>query len=410
MSNPVTIALVGLSGYGRTHVNMLLDRSEGKNVQLVAAIDVNPDRCNRLQDLRDAGAKIYPSLEEFYGSGGEADLVIIASPIHFHAPQMLTALKNGSNVLCEKPAAATIQDAIAMADAADAAGKIAAIGYQWSYSTTIQALKQDVIDGIFGRPIRMKTFTSWPRPESYYKDRHWAAKIKSEDGAWILDSPVHNATSHYLHNCFYVLGETPQTSAMPVDIQAELYCANPVENYDTAMLRAHTENGVEILFFVSHAVPSNIGPVFSYEFENATVIHEQQGSGVVLARFRDGRTKKYGNSGDGGARKCWTTVDAVRAGGESLCGVRAAIPETLCVNGAQESTEIASFPDKMISIQNLRSGPVTVVNGLQDSLIQCFNLGILPHEHGGISWAQESKVISLRDYTHFPSHTYFSSK
>ncbi len=403
MSKPITIALVGLSGYGNTHVNRLLNESEGQNIQLVAAIDVNPDRCRRLQELEDAGARLYSSLEEFYGSDGRADLVIIASPIHFHAPQTLTALRNGSNVLCEKPAAATIQDAIAMADAADAAGKIAAIGYQWSYSTTIQALKRDVIDGLFGQPIRMKTFLSWPRQESYYTERHWAAKIKSEDGAWILDSPVHNATSHYLHNCFYILGETPQTSAMPVDIQAELYRANPIENYDTAMLRVHTESGVEILFFVSHAVPSNIGPVFSYEFENATIIHEQQGSGAVLARFRDGRIKNYGRSNDGGARKCWTTVAAVRAGEKSLCDVRAAIPETLCVNGAQESTEIVGFPDRMIGIQNLRRGPVTVVSGLQDILLQCFNLGILPHEHGGIPWAQESKVISLQDYTHFPS-------
>ena len=132
MSKPITIALVGLSGYGNTHVNRLLGESEGQNIQLVAAIDVNPGRCRRLQELEDAGARLYSSLDEFYGSGGEADLVIIASPIHFHAPQTLTALRNGSNVLCEKPAAATIQDAIAMADAADAVGKIAAIGYQWS--------------------------------------------------------------------------------------------------------------------------------------------------------------------------------------------------------------------------------------------------------------------------------------
>jgi len=403
MDKSVTIALVGLSGYGRNHVNRLLDRPAGQNIKLVAAIDIHPDRCGRLQDLRDAGAKVYSSLEEFYGSGGRADLVIIASPIHFHAPQMLTALKNGSSVLCEKPAAATIQDAIAMADTADTAGKLAAIGYQWSYSTTIQALKRDMIDGAFGNPIRMKTFISWPRPESYYKDRHWAAKIKSEDGAWILDSPVHNATAHYLHNCLYILGKTPQTSAMPVDVQAELYRANPVENYDTAALRTHTEEGVEILFFVSHAVPSNIGPVAFYEFENATVVHEQQGIGAFFARFKDGRTKNYGRPDDAGDRKCWTTVAAVREGSKSLCDVRAAIPQLLCVNGAQESTEIANFPDRMVSIQETRRGNVTVVNGLHDVFLQCFNLGILPNEYGIVPWAQESRVISLQDYTHFPS-------
>lgn len=402
MDQIVTIALVGISGFGSTHVNMFLDRSEGQNIQIVAAVDVDPARCRRLQELKDAGAAVYGSLDEFYGSGGKADLVVIATPIHFHAPQSIQALGNGSHVLCEKPACATIQDAIGMAEAADEAGKFVAIGYQWSFSRTIQAVKRDVMDGVFGQPICLKSFISWPRPASYYK-RHWAARIKSEDGDWILDSPVHNATAHYLHNCLYILGKTTGTSATPADVQAEMYRANPIENYDTAFLRAHTEDGVEILHFVSHAVPSDIGPVVSYEFEEATLTHERHGSNVFVARFRDGRIKNYGDPDDGGREKCWSTVAAVRQGKQPLCDVRAAIPELLCVNGAQESAEIVTFPDSLIRKQGPDENPLTLVNGLQDILVQCFSQGILPYEHGGIAWSHESKAISLRNYTHFPT-------
>ena len=140
MDEFVTVALVGISGFGSNHVNMFLDRSEGQNIQIVAAVDVDPARCRRLQELKDAGAVIYSSLDEFYGSSGKADLVVIATPIHFHAPQTIQALGNGSYVLCEKPVSATIQDAIRMAEAADEAGKFVAIGYQWSFSRTIQAM------------------------------------------------------------------------------------------------------------------------------------------------------------------------------------------------------------------------------------------------------------------------------
>ncbi|MFC1717151.1 Gfo/Idh/MocA family protein [Candidatus Poribacteria bacterium] len=405
MDKPFTIALVGLSGYGSNHVNRFLDASEDQNIQIVAAVDVNPDRCRRLQELKDAGAKLYSSLDEFYGSIGRADLVVIATPIHFHAPQTIQALGNGSSVLCEKPATATVQDAIRMAEAADEAGKFVAIGYQWSFSKTIQAVKRDVMDGVFGKPICLKSFMSWPRPASYYTQRHWAAKIKSEDGDWILDSPVHNATAHYLHNCFYILGKTTETSAAPADVQAELYRANPIENYDTAVLRAHTEDGVEILHFVSHVVPSDIGPVVSYKFEEATLTHERSGSNVFVARFKDGSIKNYGSPDDGGSEKCWSTVAAAREGKQPLCDVRAAMSELLCVNGAQESSEVVNFPDSLIRKQGPDENPQTIVNGLQAILVQCFSEGILPHEHGGVQWSRESEVISLKDYEHFPARS-----
>lgn len=404
MSKPIAIALVGISGFGGTHVNRLLDKPDDQDIQLVAAIDLYPDRCRRLQELKDAGACLYSSLEEFYSSGGEADLVIISSPIHFHACHTITALQNGSNVLCEKPAAATIQDAIKMAETADSTGKFVAIGYQWSFSDAIQKLKSDILTGIFGDPIRLKSFISWPRPASYYRDRHWAAKVKSEEGDWILDSPVHNATAHYLHNCLYVLGQTIETSVAPAEVQAELYRANPIENYDTAALRVYTEDGVEILHYVSHAVPSDIGPVVSYEFEHATIIHERLGSNRFIARFRDGRIKDYGNPDDGGFAKCWKTVAAIREGNKPLCDVRAAIPQVLCTNGAQESMQVDNFPEAMVRKQGAKENPLTFVNGLQAVLLQCFNLGILPQEHGCVSWACESEKVCLKGYTNYPSH------
>ena len=38
----------------------------------------------------------------------------------------------------------------------------------------------------------------------------------------------------------YVLGKTPDTSAQPHSVTAELYRANPIENYDTAAIRCTT--------------------------------------------------------------------------------------------------------------------------------------------------------------------------
>ena len=43
MDKVISIALVGLSGFGSTHVNRFLDGSADHNIQIVAAVDVDPD-------------------------------------------------------------------------------------------------------------------------------------------------------------------------------------------------------------------------------------------------------------------------------------------------------------------------------------------------------------------------------
>jgi len=215
---------------------VLLSEGPGKGTRLVAGIDPNPERSAFYQAIRQAGIPIYPDLESFYRSGS-ADLVIIAAPIHLHAPLTCLALANGSNVLCEKPLCATLADARRMADTEQSSGKFVAVGFQWSFSAAIQKLKQAVLAGELGRPIRLKTKVLWPRHRSYYLRNDWAGRIKTEGGEWVLDSPAHNAAAHYLHNMFYLLGDAIPTSAWPEQVQCERWRANPIENFDTAALR-----------------------------------------------------------------------------------------------------------------------------------------------------------------------------
>ena len=129
----------------------------------------------------------------------------------------------------------------------------------------------------------------------------------------MLDSPVNNATAHYLHNMFYLLGKSPQASAMPVTVEAELYRANDIENYDTAAIRAIVECGTEVLFYTTHATPERRGPLSCFEFERAIVEYDAGGAGQFVARFHDGRTKSYGQPTLDRHEKIWQAVDSVRA-------------------------------------------------------------------------------------------------
>ncbi|MDP6490324.1 MAG: Gfo/Idh/MocA family oxidoreductase [Kiritimatiellia bacterium] len=133
----VRVALVGIGGHGQVYVDELLDRPRDTDFTIVGGIDPAPEGCSRLTELRESGVPLFDSLEAFYDSGGEADLVMIVSPIHFHRSQTELALANGASVLCEKPLCATIQDAHSMLAAEEAAAALTGGGPPGSRSRAL---------------------------------------------------------------------------------------------------------------------------------------------------------------------------------------------------------------------------------------------------------------------------------
>jgi predicted dehydrogenase len=388
----VSIALVGIGGYGEAYLNALLPVETDKGIRLAAAIDPQPERCMRVNDLREAGVPIYSNLDQFYQQD-TADLVVISTPINYHAPLTSLALANGSNVLCEKPLAGSLADARLMLDAEQLAGKFVAIGYQWSFSKAVQELKRDILAGIFGKPLHFKSAVLWPRRKSYYQRSNWAGKIQTSSGAWVIDSPVHNATAHYLHNMLYLLGDQIEKSVQPTALEAELYRANPIENYDTAALHVATRDSADLLFLTTHAVDDQCGPLIYYEFEEAVV--EYPGEAYQFqARFHNGTIKNYGSPDTDVSNKLWQSVEAVRSGQPVVCGIRAALPELLCAEAAQQAP-IYGFPEHLIRIQDADGDPLTYVEGLYDTLLDCFQTNRLPSENPAIPWANNKSSIPL---------------
>src|SRR5207249_9823724 len=101
MSDPVSIALVGIGGYGNNFVTALLDAPNQSEFRFAGTIDPSPVSCRRLPELQQRKIPLYPTLDAFYATN-RADLVIISSPLQFHAAQTCLALEHGSHVLCEK--------------------------------------------------------------------------------------------------------------------------------------------------------------------------------------------------------------------------------------------------------------------------------------------------------------------
>ena len=255
----VKILCVGIGGYANVYLEALL-KSGGGNFEIVGLVDINPNGCKYLDQLQNV--PVYSDMEDFYKEK-TADLCIITTPINLHTRQILTALKNGSNVMCEKPLSGISADEKIIKEQSEKSGKFVSIGFQWSFSDAVNDLKSDIIKGVYGRAEFLKSIVLWPRPKEYFtRGSGWAGKIKSADGTPINDSVANNATAHYLHNMLYVLGNAYGKSSEAEVLSAELLRVNSIENFDTAVIKLRFDCGADGLFIASHSTRDIKEPCF----------------------------------------------------------------------------------------------------------------------------------------------------
>ena len=395
MSGVQTVALAGLGGYGDIYLRTLLAPGTSSRLSFVGGIDPRPEGCARLAELQQGKIPIFSSLDEFFAAH-TADLVILSTPLQLHCEQAVSVLSRGSNVLCEKPLGSHPDQVRQMIEARDRAGLQLAIGYQWSFSPTIQNLKRDIAAGRFGRPKRLRSRVYWPRDEKYYTRSSWAGRQYDQQGRPVFDSPANNACAHFLHNMFYVLGATPQSSDWPAVVEAELYRAHEIENYDTIALRCRTHSGAEVLFFTSHATKVQRDLTFQYEFENATIHYGGKHGDRVVAESSDGKRIDYGapTSADS-VQKLFDVLQSIRERRPVICGPEAAGAQTACIFAAQQSTPvIVPFPSDLIVVEGAAGQRSTYVKNLEKDLDRCFNESVLPSDIG-ISWAKRPVQISV---------------
>jgi predicted dehydrogenase len=402
MKEPVSVVLAGIGGMGAVYLEALLSDPGRGRARIAGAADPYPELCPKIEAFKELRLPVYRDLREFYARHS-AELAIVSSPHHFHSEQTIVALEHGSHVLCEKPSTVTIQDSRAMREAEGRAGKRVAVGYQWSFNPAFQSLKADILAGRFGRPLRVRCLYLWPRAFAYYGRNRWAGRRKDDAGAWVLDGPANNAMAHDLHNIFFLLGGSTETSALPIRVEGELFRAYAIENYDTAAARIRTEGGVEILFLVTHVPEEERGPVCRFEFERGEIsIHGR--TNPIRAKFADGTEAVYGIPDAELLRKLWLSVESVRTGAPPLCGLAAAESQVLAIDGLQDSApDVSAIPPGLIHEKDEGAAARRLaVEGLDGILAGCFESWRLPSETG-LPWARPGKSIDLSSYDRFPS-------
>jgi predicted dehydrogenase len=276
-------------------------------------------------------------------------------------------------VLCEKPLSGVSADAELIEKRAKELGKWVMIGYQWSYSAAILALKEDVLNGTLGKPVFLKTITLWPRKKEYFaRGTGWAGKLKASDGTVINDSVAANATAHYLHNILFVCGER-YLAAEAKNIKADLIRVNNIENFDNTTISFELEGGAKCLFIAAHSTAVNRNPVFEYRFENATVTYNENDK-KIIAKFNDGSVKDYGSPESAGSvDKAYQAIaGCLDKNFKPVCSPYTAAAHTRVIEEIQKN-KISTVKPEYIK----ENGTLVYIDGLDSLLQRCYNEEIM---------------------------------
>jgi len=256
LPQPARIAIIGISGYGRVHLQLARESQARGEIRISAATVINPvEEAATVAELRAQGTEIFPDHETmFRAHAGRIDLCLIPTGIHWHARMTISALEAGANVLVEKPLAGSVAEVAAIRRAEQRTGRFVAVGFQDFYEPGTTWLKAELARGVIGEITSVRFLGIWPRSRSYFTRNNWAGRLQAE-GMPVMDSPLNNAFAHFVMLSLYFAG-----GDTPVLEEVELWRAHAIESFDTAVVRSHTAGGVKLWFGATHACHESIEP------------------------------------------------------------------------------------------------------------------------------------------------------
>lgn len=188
----VRIGIVGTGGIGNAHLGAYRNV---KDVQIVAACDINEERLNETCD-KFGIEKRYLSITKMLANE-ELDAADVCVWNCNHAKCTIEALNAGLHVLCEKPMAYNAKEAVEMKAAAEKNGKILMIGFVTRFSDEAKVAKDLIDNGYLG--------------EIYYAKAQYIRR-HGNPGGWFGDTarsgggPVIDLGVHVIDRARYLMG------------------------------------------------------------------------------------------------------------------------------------------------------------------------------------------------------------
>ncbi|MHC0035474.1 Gfo/Idh/MocA family protein [Pseudoneobacillus sp. C159] len=191
----VRVGVIGLGAIGERVIHKFINHPE---TDVVAVCDVNDARLSSIKE-RFNSISTYKDHTEML-QNEDISLVYLAVPPKFHHKIALDVIASNKHILCEKPLANSLQEALEMAEAVNNTNLVNAINFPMMYSNVYQKFKELVTSGKIGEVNRVEVqmhFTTWPRA---WQQNEWIAS--REQGGFIRE-----VGPHYIQMIQDVFGE-----------------------------------------------------------------------------------------------------------------------------------------------------------------------------------------------------------
>jgi predicted dehydrogenase len=177
VTDALRLAVVGTGAIAQiAHIPVL---AKTRGARLVALCDNDGAKARALADRFDV-PDVFTDLEELLDSD-QLDAVVIATPNHLHEPHVLSALRAGVHVLCERPLALTAKGVDRVLAAAEKADRKVLVGNNHRFRSDVQALERYLSNGELGTLAAIRAGAYTPRPPEGWRRR----RAESGGGAFL---------------------------------------------------------------------------------------------------------------------------------------------------------------------------------------------------------------------------------
>jgi len=150
----INVGFVGCGGRMNAHIRRVMERNKERgDVQAVAVNDIWDKRKQRAREATGVDERsVYHDYRDVCVRP-DVDVVVIASPDHWHYAQAMEALRNGKDVYLEKPMTYTVDEAKEIADAVKASGRVLQVGSQYASMDHFWKARKAIKDGLLGEVV-----------------------------------------------------------------------------------------------------------------------------------------------------------------------------------------------------------------------------------------------------------------
>jgi len=178
MIKPINIAVIGVGGFAYFAVGEFV---KIPGVKLIGGYDENDTNALRLKDI-DKSAIIYSSVD-LVCNDPNINLVYIATPPYLHYSQSKAALLAGKHVICEKPAATKLEEAIELRALAKEKNLLYVVNLMQRYNSLYAIVSNMIQNNVLGKFLH-GFFENYASDEFLPKE-HWFWDEEKSGGIFI---------------------------------------------------------------------------------------------------------------------------------------------------------------------------------------------------------------------------------